>query len=144
MNPNPTPAHCSRCGADLPARLPGGLCPKCLLEAGLGTQPQHGPENPLVPPPPAARRQSDEKPATGAARVVANCFVRRHEAGGAAQAASARNESDIKQHRRFADNRPRVAQPTSGPPGFAFHTRTGVPAHGVCGLHSERLAVADY
>ena len=53
MNPNPTPGQCSRCGAALPVPFPGGLCPKCLLEAGLGTQPQPGVGEPLVPPPPA-------------------------------------------------------------------------------------------
>jgi hypothetical protein len=43
MNQNQPPTRCSRCGAELPPHLPSGLCPKCLLEAGLGTQPQTGP-----------------------------------------------------------------------------------------------------
>jgi hypothetical protein len=40
MKPNQPSTRCSRCGAELPPHLPSGLCPKCLLEAGLGTQPQ--------------------------------------------------------------------------------------------------------
>ena len=43
MNQKQPTARCSRCGAELPPHLPGGLCPKCLLEAGLGSQPQTGP-----------------------------------------------------------------------------------------------------
>ena len=27
---------CPQCGAEMPANSPAGLCPKCLLEAGLG------------------------------------------------------------------------------------------------------------
>jgi NMD protein affecting ribosome stability and mRNA decay len=27
---------CSNCGSPLPARAPEGLCPHCLLRAGLG------------------------------------------------------------------------------------------------------------
>jgi len=56
MNPNQTPGRCSRCGAELPAQLPGGLCPKCLLEAGLGTQPERGPEDTVITPQPPALR----------------------------------------------------------------------------------------
>src|SRR5262245_55027880 len=33
---------CARCGAELPAGLLADLCPKCLLEAGLETQPAPG------------------------------------------------------------------------------------------------------
>lgn len=29
------PATCPECGAPLPADAPAGVCPKCLLEAGL-------------------------------------------------------------------------------------------------------------
>src|SRR4051812_19782028 len=33
MTPNPT---CPECGAELPTDAPRGLCPACLLKAGLG------------------------------------------------------------------------------------------------------------
>ena len=48
MNQNQPSTRCSRCGAELPPHLPSGLCPKCLLEAGLGTQPQTGPDDTVV------------------------------------------------------------------------------------------------
>ena len=50
MNQNQPSARCSRCGGELPPRLPSGLCPKCLLEAGMETQPQTGPEDTAVSP----------------------------------------------------------------------------------------------
>jgi hypothetical protein len=56
MNPNQPPVLCARCGAALPARLPAGLCPKCLLAAGLGTQPQTGPEDTVIMPETASLR----------------------------------------------------------------------------------------
>src|SRR4026207_1119991 len=31
--------QCTQCGAELPGDLPPELCPKCLLKAGMGTQP---------------------------------------------------------------------------------------------------------
>jgi hypothetical protein len=61
---NQPPTRCSRCGAELPPHLPSGLCPKCLLEAGLGTQPQFGPEEIAVLQQSAARKgmpQPDEQ-----------------------------------------------------------------------------------
>ena len=30
--------HCPQCGADLPAHVPAGLCPGCLLKRGLESQ----------------------------------------------------------------------------------------------------------
>ena len=54
MSQNQPPIRCAKCGAELPAHLPAGLCPKCLLEAGLETQPQNGPNDTVVLPPPAA------------------------------------------------------------------------------------------
>ena len=33
MSLNPTPDACPRCGSELPAQAPRGLCPKCLMEA---------------------------------------------------------------------------------------------------------------
>lgn len=50
MSQNQSPIRCVKCGAELPPHLPAGLCPKCLLEAGLGTQPQRGPEDTVVLP----------------------------------------------------------------------------------------------
>jgi len=37
---------CKECGADLPAGAPEGLCPKCLLKAGIATQPPAEPSSP--------------------------------------------------------------------------------------------------
>ena len=31
--------HCPRCGTQLPADAPAGLCPKCLVQAGLESEP---------------------------------------------------------------------------------------------------------
>ena len=50
MNQNQPSTRCSRCGAGLPPHLPSGLCPKCLFAAGLGTQPQTGPDETVVSP----------------------------------------------------------------------------------------------
>ena len=50
MSQNQPLGRCPKCGAELPPRLPASLCPKCLLEAGLGTQPQRGPEDTVVLP----------------------------------------------------------------------------------------------
>ncbi len=41
---------CPQCGAELPANQPPELCPRCLLLAGLGTQPVAGPEGTAVLP----------------------------------------------------------------------------------------------
>ncbi len=35
MVPSETSARCPKCAAPLPLHAPGGMCPKCLLEAGL-------------------------------------------------------------------------------------------------------------
>ena len=37
-SPN-SPHHCAKCGTDLAADAPAGLCPACLLEEGLETPP---------------------------------------------------------------------------------------------------------
>ncbi|HRZ36008.1 MAG TPA: protein kinase [Candidatus Paceibacterota bacterium] len=34
-----SPRRCAQCGAELPGNVPADLCPKCLLRAGLDTQP---------------------------------------------------------------------------------------------------------
>jgi len=54
LSQNQSPIRCVKCGAELPAQLPAGLCPKCLLEAGLETQPQKGPQDTVVMPTPPA------------------------------------------------------------------------------------------
>jgi hypothetical protein len=41
MAENPNPRPCPRCGSDLPASAPSGLCPRCLLLNGLA---EDGPE----------------------------------------------------------------------------------------------------
>jgi len=40
--------RCPQCGADLPGDLPPELCPKCLLKAGLPTQPPTGPQGTII------------------------------------------------------------------------------------------------
>lgn len=35
----PEPLLCPKCGAEMAANLPAGLCPKCLLQAGMESQP---------------------------------------------------------------------------------------------------------
>ena len=40
--------RCPQCGAELPGDLPPDLCPKCLLKAGLATQPQTGPAGTII------------------------------------------------------------------------------------------------
>jgi serine/threonine protein kinase len=47
--------QCPQCGAELPANLPPELCPKCLLKAGLETQPRNGPNGTVI------LQQSDAK-----------------------------------------------------------------------------------
>ena len=54
---------CPRCGAELPANLPPELCPKCLLKAGLGTQPVVGPGETAALP--AATTESRGQPQAG-------------------------------------------------------------------------------
>lgn len=39
---------CPQCGAELPGDLPTEFCPRCLLKAGLETQPATGPEGTVV------------------------------------------------------------------------------------------------
>lgn len=41
---------CQQCGAPLPSEAPEGLCPKCLLQAGLCTDSAGGPKGGFVPP----------------------------------------------------------------------------------------------
>lgn len=43
-------ASCHQCGAPLPAEAPEGLCPKCLLQAGLGTASDSRPAAGFTPP----------------------------------------------------------------------------------------------
>ncbi len=38
MNANPSPASCPRCGTQVPADAPAGLCPRCLLALNLETE----------------------------------------------------------------------------------------------------------
>ncbi|HUE70320.1 MAG TPA: serine/threonine-protein kinase, partial [Pirellulaceae bacterium] len=37
-------AHCPKCGMQLPADAPAGLCPKCLVQAGLESEPRPQPK----------------------------------------------------------------------------------------------------
>src|SRR5262245_7312625 len=48
-------SRCARCGAELAAEVPDGLCPRCLLEQAVGSQ-----ANPKNPPQPSG----SELPAT--------------------------------------------------------------------------------
>jgi len=41
---------CPQCGAELPSNVPPELCPKCLLKAGMGTQPVTGPNGTVALP----------------------------------------------------------------------------------------------
>src|SRR5580765_1389966 len=43
-------AACQQCGAPLPPEAPEGLCPKCLLKAGLGGGSVAGASNAFIPP----------------------------------------------------------------------------------------------
>ena len=53
------PRTCPKCGANLPANAPAGICPKCLMEAGLVSQSEGASGSPAgaptTPPPDAAR-----------------------------------------------------------------------------------------
>ena len=50
-----TESHrCPKCGAELPAAAPEGLCPKCLLLAGFESQAQSAPFQPTSSSPPAS------------------------------------------------------------------------------------------
>src|SRR5678815_5399280 len=40
---NQSGRKCPQCGTELPANLPPEFCPRCLLKAGMGTQPVVGP-----------------------------------------------------------------------------------------------------
>jgi serine/threonine protein kinase/outer membrane lipoprotein-sorting protein len=56
--PRQTPSsHCSHCGKPVPASAPGGICPECMLQAGLATQteaPETGPGGTKIVQPPAS------------------------------------------------------------------------------------------
>src|SRR5581483_9867573 len=43
-------ATCPKCGAALPPEAPAGLCPRCLLEAGLASQSQAAGDPPAAQP----------------------------------------------------------------------------------------------
>src|SRR6187200_2822323 len=44
------PQKCTQCGADIPANLPAGLCPQCLLKAGMEqSELKTGPETEAAP-----------------------------------------------------------------------------------------------
>src|SRR5215813_2292447 len=47
--------RCPDCGEPLPAGVPAGHCPKCLLRAGLATEPGTGPGGTLVLPLPPSK-----------------------------------------------------------------------------------------
>jgi hypothetical protein len=49
-----TSATCPKCGASLPADAPAGLCPQCLLAAGLA-EPSQAAGVPTTDQPPAGR-----------------------------------------------------------------------------------------
>ena len=53
---------CPQCGAELPGDLPPEFCPKCLLKAGMGTQPATGPEGTVVLPAPQATSRGMPRP----------------------------------------------------------------------------------
>jgi len=54
MSQNAQPVNCPKCGASLPAQLPAGLCPGCLLGAGLEMTSPNDPEDTAVMPQTAA------------------------------------------------------------------------------------------
>eukprot|EP00913_Durusdinium_trenchii_P011143 g10465.t1 len=41
--------YCPQCGARLPEDAPGGICPKCLMRAGLESEPDAGPRSEFAP-----------------------------------------------------------------------------------------------
>ena len=45
---------CPKCGAELPADAPAGICPKCLMQAGLASDQDAG-SNPQSNPTPSDR-----------------------------------------------------------------------------------------
>ena len=50
-------SKCPHCGKPVPAGAPGGLCPECMVRAGIGTEAggaDAGPKRPGAPPPPLA------------------------------------------------------------------------------------------
>jgi serine/threonine protein kinase len=64
--------RCPKCGAELPGDAPSGICPKCLMQAGLGGEatvdheipsgnPVSGSNRVTVPPPPRATNSQLEK-----------------------------------------------------------------------------------
>jgi serine/threonine protein kinase len=48
------PLHCPQCGSEIPDGSPVGLCPKCLVLAGLESQPAGDPKLQPTQPSPAA------------------------------------------------------------------------------------------
>src|SRR5438874_11231130 len=52
--------HCPHCGVELAADAPEGLCPRCLMQAGLGSQASGGPG------PPPANPGGQQEGASGA------------------------------------------------------------------------------
>ena len=48
---NQTPS-CPKCGAPLPEDAPAGLCPKCLVQAGIESEKQSRPEPAATTPSP--------------------------------------------------------------------------------------------
>jgi eukaryotic-like serine/threonine-protein kinase len=53
---------CARCGAELPAGSRQEVCPKCLLQAGLETEPERGPGGTVVVPGPELKSRGLPKP----------------------------------------------------------------------------------
>lgn len=53
---------CPQCGAELPAGVPAELCPKCLLKAGIATQPAAGSEETVALPKAAATSRGLPQP----------------------------------------------------------------------------------
>lgn len=60
--PEKQPRKCPRCGTELPAGLPAEFCPKCLLEAGLKTEPERGPGGTVVVPGPELKSRGLPQP----------------------------------------------------------------------------------
>lgn len=53
---------CPRCGAELPGTVPAELCPKCLLQAGIETQPVSDPGGAAAPPATGAKSRGLPQP----------------------------------------------------------------------------------
>src|SRR3954447_5854702 len=59
---NSTAYQCPACGTELPGQAALVLCPKCLLQAGLSTQAQTGPEETVVTARPAGTSKGLPQP----------------------------------------------------------------------------------